>query len=298
MCSTGQAARWSSESMGLPEVVLHLAFSPDGRLLAAALGGANGVRLYETHGFAEVARDDEYDDSSYWLDFAADGRIATTSDDGFIRLYDSRLELVTKTEAPSGRRPFGIAFSPDGHEIAVGYDDTTAVDIVSAGDLRLLHSLDMSGVTNGNLLSAAWSADGERLCAGGRYGDETGVVALRCWGERGRGPFEDVTFGATNTILDLHPLAMGGFAIGTSDPLIAVLDERDPTRWVQRGEIADFRGQTGPNAMGVSESGDVIAFGFQQWGSGRPVSPCATVRSRWTRCRMKRCAVPGPRPRG
>ncbi|HTW29529.1 MAG TPA: hypothetical protein VME92_20560, partial [Acetobacteraceae bacterium] len=31
---------------GLPNVVLHLAFSPDGSLLAAALGAANGIRIY------------------------------------------------------------------------------------------------------------------------------------------------------------------------------------------------------------------------------------------------------------
>ena len=30
---------------GLPNVVIHLTFSPDGRYLAATLGGANGLRV-------------------------------------------------------------------------------------------------------------------------------------------------------------------------------------------------------------------------------------------------------------
>jgi len=35
---------------GLPNVVHHLAFSADGRRLAAARGGANGIRVYGTTG--------------------------------------------------------------------------------------------------------------------------------------------------------------------------------------------------------------------------------------------------------
>ncbi|WP_179137367.1 WD40 repeat domain-containing protein [Candidatus Entotheonella palauensis] len=33
---------------GLPNVCYHLTFSPDGKHLAATLGGANGLRIYET----------------------------------------------------------------------------------------------------------------------------------------------------------------------------------------------------------------------------------------------------------
>ncbi len=44
---------------GLPDVVNHLTFSPDGRYLAAMLGGANGLRVYarEAGGWAETASD-------------------------------------------------------------------------------------------------------------------------------------------------------------------------------------------------------------------------------------------------
>lgn len=46
---------------GLPDVVLHLAFSPDGRRLAAGLDDANGIRLYDRdQGWAEAARDTAY----------------------------------------------------------------------------------------------------------------------------------------------------------------------------------------------------------------------------------------------
>lgn len=74
---------------GLPSVVPHLAFSPNGARLAATLAGANGVRVYDrAAGWAEVFRDAEYGGQSYGAAFAEDGRLATTSYDGRLRLYD------------------------------------------------------------------------------------------------------------------------------------------------------------------------------------------------------------------
>ena len=55
---------------GLEEVVYHLAFSRDGRRLAATLGGKNGLRVYETAGWTEVFADRDYGDDSYCADFA------------------------------------------------------------------------------------------------------------------------------------------------------------------------------------------------------------------------------------
>ena len=65
-----------------------------------------------------------------------DGRLATTSYDGQVRLYDAAFHLVAKVAAPGGQRPFGIAFSPDGSKLAVGYDDTTAVDLLDGHEPR------------------------------------------------------------------------------------------------------------------------------------------------------------------
>ena len=156
---------------GLPNAVNHLTFSPDGRYLAAMLGGANGLRVYahEAGGWAETASDPDYGDHSYGAAFAADGRLATTSYDGQVRLYDAAFHLVAKVAAPGGQRPFGIAFSPDGSKLAVGYDDTTAVDLLDGHSLAPLPGPDTTGIDNGNLVSVSWSADGATLYAAGRY---------------------------------------------------------------------------------------------------------------------------------
>ena len=73
---------------GLSDVVLHLAFSPDGRRLAAALGGAKGIRVFDAaDGYRPLPSDGDYGGASYWVDFDRTGRLVSASLDGFVRLY-------------------------------------------------------------------------------------------------------------------------------------------------------------------------------------------------------------------
>ncbi len=251
---------------GLESVVDHLAFSRDGRRLAATLGSNKGLRVYDTTDWKEVFADRDYgNQSSYSADFAADGRLVTTSFDGFIRLYGRELKLLRKQKAPGGKWPFFARFSPDGTRIAVGDDDTTRVDVLSADDLRLLYQADTKTVENGDLSKVAWSADGRFLYAGGRYQNGSGRSPIRRWADGGRGGFTEFTVG-TNTIFDLKPLRDGGLAVGEGDPLVTVLDANGRAVWQNTAEQADFRGQRGPQSFGVSADGAVIRFGFEQWG--------------------------------
>ena len=138
---------------GLPDVVNHLTFSPDGRRLAAALGGRNGIRLYDRdRGWGEAARDADYGDKSYGAAFAPDGRLATTSFDGKVRLYAAELQgaahPAVAIDAPDGRQPFGVAFSPtDAARLAIGYDDGTAVTLLDGHSLAPLPEPDVTGIT-------------------------------------------------------------------------------------------------------------------------------------------------------
>nr|WP_321401371.1 hypothetical protein [uncultured Desulfobacter sp.] len=91
----------------LPNIINHLAWSKDGSFLAAALGRSNGVRVYETDSFTETASDPDYGKDSYWVDFNATGRMVTTCDDGYIRLYDKNFTCFAKQKVSGGKKPFG-----------------------------------------------------------------------------------------------------------------------------------------------------------------------------------------------
>jgi WD40 repeat protein len=67
--------------------VNHLAYSPDGRRLAASLGD-NGIRVFDaSHGYRPLPSDAQYKDRSNSATFDRAGRLVTTSYDGFVRLY-------------------------------------------------------------------------------------------------------------------------------------------------------------------------------------------------------------------
>jgi WD40 repeat protein len=108
---------------GVPAVTVHLAFSFDGRFLAAALGGKNGIRVFEVSDGSEVWRDSDYKDNSHCVEFDRKGRLLATSDDGELRLYGPAPEfkLLMKRSAPGGKQPFFARFSPDASFIAVGF---------------------------------------------------------------------------------------------------------------------------------------------------------------------------------
>jgi WD40 repeat protein len=135
---------------GLPNVIHHLAFAPDGRHLVACLGGSNGIRVYETVGFSEVAADRDYGGQSSWAAFDREGWLVTNSFDGRIRLYDPDFRLVESKEAPSSDQPQGVGFSPDGRQIAVGYADSTRVVVLDGHTLAPSFEPATVGIDNGS----------------------------------------------------------------------------------------------------------------------------------------------------
>jgi WD40 repeat protein len=217
---------------GLPNVVNYLSFSADGRLLAAALGGNNGIRVYGADGFGfwtEVAADRDYGDSSYSVDFDSAGRLLASSQDGKLRLYAAgsrgRLIPLVLRATPGGNKPFFARFSPNGRRVAVGFHDSTAVALLDGTNLQPLAQTDTSTIDNGSLNSVAWSPDGLRLLAAGTYDLGDGSRPLVVWPAGGGAP-QRLPLGMTNTVMDLRPLADGRVVYGGGGPSWGMLDRQ------------------------------------------------------------------------
>jgi WD40 repeat protein len=181
-----QTGKMVARIAGIPENTNKLAFSPDGHYLATGLGGANGLRVYDRHQqWSEIFRDTDYGGAIYGVAFSADGRLASASLDGKVRLYDRAFRLVVPPKKVAGE-PFRIAFSPDGALLAVGYSDAPAVELFDGHSLAPLPGPNVDGLSNGSLPDVAWSKDGRTLYAGGSYDDGRGSPVL-AWANAGRG---------------------------------------------------------------------------------------------------------------
>jgi hypothetical protein len=257
----------------LSDVINDLEVSSSGDRLAAGLGGENGVRVWETRGWRLIAEDKSYDGQVYGLAFADDGRLATTSNDGHIRLYHADGRLARKTKSLSGARPYGIAFSRDAAMLAVGYYDTTGVDVLSGRTLRHLCSPDTSGIANGNLSNVAWLADGTRLSAAGDYSTR-GENPIVTWADRGKGKLKKL-FGPQASVMDLTAWTRGcAFAAG--GPMFGLLGTGGKRVLFRRPPMADLRGKRYEHFL-VSPDGRRVRFGLKQWGEDPWLFDVATL---------------------
>jgi WD40 repeat protein len=243
---------------GLPEVVHHLAYSPDGRFLVAALGGKNGIRVFDAADGHQVASDADYADDSYWAEFDRNNRIVTASLDGFVRLYDATFRLNSKRRAPGGKHPICARFSPDGSRVAVGFDESTAVNILSGTDLSFVVAPDTRAANNRDLSSVAWSSDGRMFYASGGYSD-SGQRPIFVWSDAGRGA-ATIWPGPVNTVMDLRTLPNGDVLAGAYDPFLGLIDRNGRWVWRKTADIVDHRDNQ--DELLLSGDGTTVDFGF------------------------------------
>jgi Caspase domain/WD domain, G-beta repeat len=258
-----ESGRLARRLGGLPSAVGHLAFSPDGAVIAAALLRGSGVRAFRVIDGTEIGRDTGYGDSSYGLDFDRAGRLVTSCMDGHLRLYDRSLKLIKKARAPVELQPYAVRFAPDGAKVAVGYSGSARVDVLDGALLRELYRPDTTGVSNGNLSRVAWSADGSALYAGGGWVDGIITRPIRRWADAGRGRYQDLA-AADNGIMDLAPLADGSVVFGAADPVWGVFSATGARVRLVAGETADYRNNW--QAFLTDASGGVVGFSYEPKG--------------------------------
>lgn len=239
---------------GFPNVVKALSFSRDGKRLAVALGAGRGIYLVRSSDYKLAGVDAAYGDDCYGLDFDREGRLATASWDGFIRLYDAALRLVAKEKAPNGERPYSVSFSGDGTKIAVGCGDSRKIAVISGKDLTPLYT-PPGGADSGSLFSVAWSPDGGSLYAAGGHRDSQKYLVRR-WEQGGKGWYSDLK-AADGDIMQLLVLPGGSLAYAAAGPEIGLIGADGAGSFSLGSSVVDFR----EGNLLLSADGSSVAFG-------------------------------------
>jgi uncharacterized caspase-like protein len=247
---------------GLPSSVANLAYAPDGRMLVVSLHGKHGIRFYRASDEGLLAEDRDYGADSYGAAFDAKGRLVTSSYDGFIRQYDLDFRLLAKAKLAEGARPYGVSLTPDGSRIAVGFENSSQVVVLSSDGLKLLYAADTSDIKKAALNAVTWSADGQTLYAGGQY-NQNGQHLIRKWTDQGRGKWTDLP-AAGNTIVHLVAVGTGGIAYAASDPAVGVFDAADHRRFYHGPDLVDYR-DSDPSFL-IAQDGATVQFSYEKAG--------------------------------
>jgi WD40 repeat protein len=253
--------------------IRHLTFSRDGKYLAAAFGGkTKGIRLYRTVDYSLVREDKDYAKTCGFAEFDNSGRLATTSYDGFIRLYDvadGNLRMITKEKGRGGAEPYSVSFSPSTlpqeQKIAVGYEDTIKVDVFSGSDLSYLYSPDTTRIGGVNLRAVSWGSDGNTLYAAGFIIIRNKGVPIYTWPHPDKfwGSRKEI-FAANNIIGHILPLKNGGIIYGAKDPAFGIIDKDNERKLFIATKKADYRDNQ--EGFMISDDGLTVKFNYETFG--------------------------------
>jgi WD40 repeat protein/serine/threonine protein kinase len=179
-----------------PSTVLSVAFSPDGRRIAA--GGQDGfVKIWDAATGKEVHSFRAHQDHANGLAFSPDGsRLATASWDGTVKIWDAETgqeQLTLFKERPA--RAYSVAFSPDGRRLAAGTGiglPPNQAGVIKVWDASTGQELLSLGGHKGNATCITFSRDGHRLASASAdatakvWDAQTGEEILTLRGHRSR----------------------------------------------------------------------------------------------------------------
>ncbi|HBI45705.1 MAG TPA: hypothetical protein DDY78_23055, partial [Planctomycetales bacterium] len=143
------------------DVILDVAFSPDGKALATC-GYDRLIKLWNTETGQLLRELKDHSDAVYAVTFSPDGALlASGSADRAVKVWQVADGKRLYTLSDSTDWVYSVAWSPDGRRLAAGgVDKSLRVWEVSAQGGRLVNSV---FAHEGSVIRVAWSADGKTL---------------------------------------------------------------------------------------------------------------------------------------
>jgi WD40 repeat protein len=143
------------------DMLLDLAFSPDGRLLATA-GYDRLIKVWDVPTRKELRTLKDHSDAVYGLAFSPDGRLlASAAADRAVKVWDVATGARLYTLGDSTDWVYAVAWSPNGRDLAAGgVDKSIRVWEASKASGRLVRSV---FAHEGPVLRLAYAADGKTL---------------------------------------------------------------------------------------------------------------------------------------
>lgn len=214
---------------GAEDELYSIAFSPDGRWVAA---GSNGtVLLWDISSLGQPKVIDGHGSYVYSVAFSCDShRLVSGCEDGFVRVWDIPKGYFVWQVQRHKEAVYSVAFSPDGSRVASGgYDKLVNLWEAERGQFMRSSETDFR-VGVGRVTSVAFSPDGRNLAVGSL--DDT----VRLW---------DIVAGSAR-VLGEHDSSVEGLAFSPDGKLLAScgLDKavrvwdpinlKKPLKWVQK----------------------------------------------------------------
>lgn len=244
----------------LPEVITELEFSPDGNWLAAGFERDKGISIFETKGWGETKLKEVYKDAVKNIAFKKSGDMAAVSAGGNIRLYNNRFKLIKEKVIPPGLALFSMALSPADDLMAIGYQNSSTVEVLDAHTLAPLYKPSVPARESGGLYSLSFSAVGSKLYGGGNLNEENGTKHyMRCWEDGGKGAYNNLSVTTTDPS-DIISLPGGSMAIICFDPPeMTVINADNKAIWNQGADKIDFIGED-KSHFRINNNGTSIGF--------------------------------------
>jgi tetratricopeptide (TPR) repeat protein/WD40 repeat protein len=246
-----------------------IAFSKDDRYVAVAAW--DNLTVYALPKFEPVFTD-RFGDVVWGLDFDKSGRLVAGSFAGEVRVYDNQFRAIARGQTSTAKEIVGVAFSPDGSRIAIGFNYGVGIEMFSADDLAALATL-RPPLASKVLQTprVAWAADGRTVFALG----STKVTAnfstnyILKWdvsenvgGNSSRGSALQISEGPASTAINMLLVPQGSetdFAVGLSDGDIYLYDAGGARRWRTPSNKMYFDAGKSDDLL-VSSNGHVVAF--------------------------------------